>query len=192
MKKNVYVALLVGLLVLQGCTSATDNSKNTLSTFLAVHSEYCDADFSHPSALSSALKGDKTYDESRDFDGIYEKTVSNVSYAVSPEEDGCTTDVKLKRVGTNQLHFSFNQLNSELLSKGYILKGDKSLRKEMGLDNEMLQVIEQKYISPHNTITTLLFPLEREDQYYMTFFADKYGMKGASLKRENNINMFEI
>lgn len=190
MKKNIYVSLLVGALTLQGCTSTTDSSKNTLATFLSVHSEYCDADFSHPSALSNALSNDNAYKALTDFDGIYEKKVSNVSYAVSPEEDGCTTDLKLKVAG--KMRFSFNQLNAELISKGYTLKGEKSLRREMGLDNEMLQVIEQKYVSPHNIVTTLLFPLEREDQYYMTFFADKYGMKGASLKREDSVNMFEI
>jgi len=192
MKKIVYISLLFGALALQGCTSSTDNSNNTLSTFLAVHSEYCDAEFSHPSALSNALSKDTNYEALVEFDGIYEKTISNVSYAVSPEEDGCTTDVKLKMEGKNQLHFSFNQLNAELISRGYMLKGEKSLRREMGLDNEMLQVIEQKYISPHDTMTTLLFPLEREDQYYMTFFADKYGMKGASIKQVSTVNMFEI
>lgn len=192
MKKMVYVSLLFGAFLLQGCTSATDNSQNTLANFLTVHGEYCDAEFSHYSALSNALSKDSSYEMLTEFDGIYEKKVSNVSYAVSPEEDGCTTDLKLKVTGKNQLHFSFNQLNAELISKGYMLKGEKSLRREMGLDSKMLQVIEQKYVSPRNTVTTLLFPLEREDQYYMTFFADKYGMKDASLKQENNNNMFEI
>ena len=192
MKKIIYVSLLTGVLALQGCTSSADSSSNTLTTFLAVHSEYCDAEFSHPSALSNALSHNTDYKALDEFDGIYEKTVANVSYAVSPEEDGCTTDIKLKVEGENKLHFTFKQLNAELLSKGYTLKGKRSLRKEMGLDNVMLRVIEQKYVSPNNAITTLLFPLEHEDQYYMTFFTDKYGMKGASLKQEDNINMFEI
>jgi hypothetical protein len=192
MKKIIYVSLLTGVLALQGCALSADHSSNTLTTFLAVHSEYCDAEFSHPSALSNDLSKNTDYKALDEFDGIYEKTVSNVSYAVSPEEDGCTTDLKLKVEGGNQLHFTFSQLNAELISKGYTLKGKKNQRKEMGLDNVMLKVIEQKYVSPNNAITTLLFPLEREDQYYMTFFADKYGMKGASLKQEDNVNMFEI
>jgi hypothetical protein len=192
MKKIIYVSLLVGMLTLQGCASSTDHSSNTLATFLAVHSEYCDAEFSHHSALSNDLSKNADYKALDEFDGIYEKTVSNVSYAVSPEEDGCTTDLKLTVEGKGRLHFTFSQLNAELISKGYILKGKKNQRKEMGLDDKMLKVIEQKYISPNNAITTLLFPLEREDQYYMTFFADKYGMKGASLKQEENVNMFEI
>jgi len=192
MKKIIYVSLLAGVWVLQGCASTTDYSSNTLATFLSVHSEYCDAEFSHPSALSNDLSKNTDYKVLDEFDGIYEKTVSNVSYAVSPEEDGCTTDLKLKVEGKNRLHFTFNQLNAELISKGYILKGKKNQRKEMGLDNVMLRVVEQKYVSPNNVTTTLLFPLEREDQYYMTFFADKYGMKGASLKQEGNVTMFEI
>lgn len=192
MKKIACISLLVGSFLLQGCTSSTDNSQNILANFLTVHNEYCDAEFSHFSALTNALEKDRSYQPLADFDGIYEKTILNVSYAVSPEEDGCTTDLKLKVAGNKQLHFSFNQLNAELIAKGYMLKGEKSLRREMGLDNKMLQVMEQKYISPRNTITTLLFPLEREDQYYMTFFAEKYGMKDASLKQESDSNMFEI
>ncbi len=195
MKKSFYFPLLLGVFVLQGCTSSADtavNTNNTLSAFLSVHAEYCDAKFSSPAVLQAAISKDAQYKSIKDYNGIYEKVIADVSYAVSPEKDGCTTDFKLKVSEQDKAYFGFDQFNKKLLSEGYTLKGKKSIHNEMGLDNEVLQVIEQKYISPNDTVTTLLFPLERESQYFMTLFADKYGMEDASIENESEINMFEI
>ena len=197
MKKTFrFPLLLLSVFILQGCTSSTDTAAdtntNTLSAFLSVHAEYCDAEFSSPTMLEAAISKDEKYTSIKDYDGIYEKVISNVSYAVSPEKDGCTTDLKLKASEQDKAYFGFDQFNQKLLSEGYTLKGKKNIHNEMGLDNEVLQVIEQKYISPSNTVTTLLFPLERESQYFMTFFSDKYGMEDASIEKASEVNMFEI
>ena len=51
----------------------------------------------------------------------------------------------------------------------------------MGTDQSELTIIEKKYISPEGELTTLDYPLEKKDKYYMTLFAEKF----TQAKREN-------
>lgn len=183
MKKYLYLPILMTALFVQGCGNSTASSNSSLTTFLSLHNTYCSADYSSPEQLITALETDPSFKTNESYDGIYEKVVSNISYAISPEEGGCTTDVKIKRSADDRPQFSFEQINAALLAKGYKPQGEKVLRDEVGLDDVDLKVLEQKYISPENVISTLVFPLENEDQYYMTFFAEKFEIQGASLKK---------
>ena len=173
MKKIIYILLLT---VLQSNASSGANiplPKQTIATFLAIHNEYCDAVFASHEVRLKALSRNAEYKVLEAFDDVYEKKTSNVSYAVSPEESGCTTDIKLKATEKDTLYFSFQQLNDALLANGYKQRGEKNHSLEQGInDDVMVKVMEQKYISPNKNITTLMFPLEKENQYYMTFFAE--------------------
>ncbi len=174
MKKIIYILLFT---VFQGNASGSDTDiplfKQTLTTFLAIHHKYCDAVFASHKARLKALSSDVEYKVLEAFDEVYEKKMSNVSYAVSSEESGCTTDMKLKATEGNSLYFSFQQFNDALLANGYKLHGKGNELLEQGIDdNVMVKVMEQKYISPNKHITMLMFPLEKENQYYMTFFTE--------------------
>jgi hypothetical protein len=172
MKKIIYILLLT---LFQGNASGADTplSQQTIATFLAIHNKYCDAVFASNELRLKALSSNAAYKALDGFNDVYEKKISTVSYAVSPEENGCTTDIKLKETEKNTLYFSFQQLNAALLANGYKQQGEKNQLLEQGIDDHvMVKVMEQKYMSPNKNITTLMFPLEKENQYYMTFFAD--------------------
>ncbi|MEE9304106.1 MAG: hypothetical protein V3U84_10005, partial [Thiotrichaceae bacterium] len=162
-----------------------------LSNFLSLHDKYCAAEYASAEHLTSALQDDPEFNESEVYDGIFEKSISSISYAVSPEESGCTTDLKIRASSKVKPFFGFEDINTALLSKGYKVTGKREVRTEIGLDNRELRVVEQHYES-NNTLSTLVFPLENEDQYYMTLFVEKFEMQGASLKVTSPAALVEI
>jgi hypothetical protein len=195
-KYTFLLPLFISSVLLQGCGSkeaSIQNKQSSLSTFLSIHSKYCAADYASAEQLASVLSTDPGFVLSPNHEGIYEKLVADVSYAVSPEETGCTTDLKIKTTATSSPYFGFEDINKALLAKGYKPEGEKEIRVELGLDNEELKVVEQKYLSKEdNTVSTLVFPLEREDQYYMTLYVEKFEIQGASLDVLPDTDLVEI
>jgi len=110
---------------------------------------------------------------SKDFENVYEILKNDISYAVSPEKDGCTTDVLLHRPNKTEL-FSFNEFNDAIIKTGYKEFGKTIISKDIGSDFIELKILKKKYISPKGEITTLDFPIENKDKYYMTFFTEKF------------------
>jgi len=159
----------------------TDNSKY-LSTFLSLHNQFCEKKYPSPNSLMQTLKTASTLKPADNFEGVYEITINNVSFAVSPEEDGCTTDVMLK--GNNKLLFTFEDINEALIKKGYIETGKLVSRTDLGIDQSELTIIEKKYISPSGEVTILNFPLEKKDKYYMTLFAEKFSTEKQKQKQK--------
>ena len=190
--------LLSTSLFIQGCGESSiqgsqATAKTSLTTFLSVHDKFCAGNFTDAEQLSHALDSDPGFELSENHEGIYEKLVADVSYAVSPEESGCTTDLKIKTASSSKPYFGFEEINTALLGKGYKTSGKKEIRTELGLDNKELKVIEQKYVSDNDkTVSTLVFPLEREDQYYMTLYVEKFEMQGASLGITADTDLVEI
>ncbi len=183
-KYTIFPSVMVALF-LQGCGDSPANTASTnesLSTFLTLHDKYCGAEYTSAEHLTSVLQENPEFQESESYDGIFEKDVASISYAVSPEEGGCTTDLKIRTTSKSKAFFGFEDINNALLTKGYRTKGEKEIRTELGLDNRELKVVEQKYESKDSTISTLVFPLENEDQYYMTLFVEKFEIQGVSLK----------
>ncbi len=189
MNKLTIFPLLLVTILLQGCGVGADNDvgvaqNKPLATFLSLHTQYCDAEYSSADELVSALRQAPGFSVSENYDGIFEKSVENLSYAISPEEGGCTTDLKLRTSSKSKPYFDFEDINAALLSQGYHLKGEKKIRTEIGLNNQELKVIEQHYVTNKNNISVLVFPLEHEDQYYMTLFVEKFEMQGVSLSAD--------
>ena len=153
-------------------------NKKHLSTFLALHNQFCEKKYPSSESLRNVLAKSSSLRLAKDYEGVYEVFVGDISFAISPEDDGCTTDVMIQKEG-NQL-FSFDDINQALLKNGYIETSDPVSRKDRGTDQTELTVIEKKYISPNGEVTTLDFPLEKKDKYYMTLFAEKF----SDAKRE--------
>ncbi|MCK5725489.1 MAG: hypothetical protein KAH22_01545 [Thiotrichaceae bacterium] len=170
MNKRLILLLIGVALFLQGCGSKVQ--QGSLTTFLRLHTDYCASGFKSAEQLSRILRKDETFQANVNNGGIYEKVVSNISYAVSPEADGCTTDLKIKKTSKSVAYFSFDEINTALIKRGYTPEGKKVYRDEIGTDQHELQVVEQKYISPDEVVSTLVFPLESQDKYYMTLFAE--------------------
>ncbi|WP_299870715.1 hypothetical protein [uncultured Cocleimonas sp.] len=176
-------AAILTTILLNGCDKpASANAKAPqphLSTFLSLHNQYCEKKYDTPESLQSSLDKAPELAPAKDFNGVYEVHVNGISFAVSPEEDGCTTDVMVQTSDKKEL-FSFEDINKALLSVGYVETGEPVSRKDLGTDQSELTIIEKKYISPKGEITTLDFPLEKKDKYYMTLFAEKF----SEAKRE--------
>lgn len=169
-------AAILTTMFLNGCGEKTvaENApvQKHLTSFLSLHNQFCEKKYNSSDSLRKELEKAPILQLAKDFEGVYEVLISDISFAVSPEEDGCTTDVMLQSDGT-QL-FTFEDINRALISSGYIETGEPVSRKDIGTDQSELTIIEKKYISPTGELTTLDFPLEKMDKYYMTLFAEKF------------------
>ncbi len=191
------VALLAATtFVLHGCSSDDQQSQaiskttapapssvaptKSLSIFLSLHQQYCESDMDSREALVAALQADKRFKPASGFVGVYETKVDGVSYAVSPEIDGCTTDVMVKNEKTGKLLFSYADMNKALTKKGYQVVGDETTRKDVGSDRKEVTILEKTFISPKGETTNLDYPADRPDKYFMTLFAKKFTKPGES------------
>ena len=171
----LFTAAVLTTMLLNGCekTVAVETpTQKHLSSFLSLHNQFCEKKYASSDSLIVELQRAPKLKLAKDFEGVYEVLISNVSFAVSPEDDGCTTDVMLQ-VDGKQL-FTFEDINKALLASGYIETGKPVSLKDTGIDRSELTIIEKKYISPAGEVTTLDFPLEKMDKYYMTLFTEKF------------------
>lgn len=175
-------------IVLHGCgtseasVSQSQPKQKHLATFLSLHNQFCEKQYDSSDTLVKTLSGSPQLKLAKNYEGVYEALVDDVSYAVSPEEDGCTTDVMLQKDGSDL--FSFEDINKALLAEGYIETGNAVSRKDIGTDQTELTVIEKKYVSPSGEVTTLDYPLEKKDKYYMTLFAEKFTEAKREIKEK--------
>lgn len=194
--KLISIPLMATLVFLTGCGADKNTETSSLDTFLNIHHKYCEAnEYKSPNDLVSALTEDPEFKTITSHEGIFEYVASNVSFAITPEAEGCTTDLKLKDKATERSYFDFDEFNLALQAKGYRPHGEKRIIHEIGMNNQELRVIEQKYISPNNVQSVLVFPIEQQDQYYMTFFAEKFQLQKVNNQNESQIfegQIFEI
>lgn len=178
----LFAIAVITTVLLNGCGSKqvlkVESDSTHLVTFLSLHNQFCEKKYSSSESLKNILAESKGLSLAKDYEGVYEVLVGDISFAISPEDDGCTTDVMIQRDGS-QL-FTFEDINKALIKSGYIETSDPVSRKDRGTDQSELTVIEKKYISPNGEVTTLDFPLEKKDKYYMTLFAEKF----TDVKRE--------
>lgn len=182
-------AAIITTLVLGGCSDKTQaktaqGNQKHLDTFLSLHNQFCEKKFESRDSLKSALESDTNFKLAKGFEGVYETNVENISFAVSPEDDGCTTDVMVKNGDSDPL-FLFEDINQALIGKGYKDTGKQTSRQDIGTDQSELTIIEKTYISPNGEITTLDFPLEKMDKYYMTLFAEKFKEAKQEVKEKS-------
>jgi len=154
-------------------TASASTEKPHLTSFLSLHNQFCEKKYENQETLKKTLEVAPELSLAKDFNGVYEVHKHGISYAVSPEEDGCTTDVMIQTPEKQEL-FSFEDINKALIDLGYVETGAPVSRKDIGTDQTELTIIEKKYISPKGEITVLDFPLEKKDKYYMTLFAEKF------------------
>lgn len=155
---------------------AKPDSAKGLSVFMKLHSEFCEKTFSSRESLIAALKSDSRFHPAKGFIGVYETNIDGISYAVSPEVDGCTTDVLVKNKQTGEVLFSYDQMNQALQKVGYQEIGKESVRKDMGTDRQEVTILERTFLSPRGEETNLDFPSNGLDRYYMTLFVKKFDM----------------
>lgn len=168
-------AAIITTIVLGGCdnTASASTEKPHLTNFLSLHNQFCEKKYDDQETLTKTLEVSPELSLAKDFKGVYEVHKHGISFAVSPEEDGCTTDVMIQTPEKQEL-FTFEDINKALIDLGYVETGEPVSRKDIGTDQSELTIIEKKYVSPKGEITVLDFPLEKKDKYYMTLFAEKF------------------
>ncbi|MCK5895949.1 MAG: hypothetical protein KAG20_04030 [Cocleimonas sp.] len=185
---------VISSLFLNGCGSESSaklemSKAKYLSTFLDLHTDYCEKKFDNQDSLKTALSGDSRFKLAQGFDGVYETHINKISFAVSPETDGCTTDVMIKNRIAGGVMFNFDDINTALIAKGYKDTGKVSKRKDVGTDQSEVSIIEKTYLSPKGEVTTLDFPLDKQDKYYMTLFAEKFSKAEKEKKSRTALKM---
>lgn len=183
-------AAIVTTIVLGGCgnNATASTEKPHLSAFLSLHNQFCEKKYDDQEMLTKTLEVSTELSPAKDFNGVYEVHKYGISFAVSPEEDGCTTDVMIQTEEKQEL-FSFEDINKALLDLGYVETGEPVSRKDIGTDQSELTIIEKKYVSPNGEITVLDFPLEKKDKYYMTLFAEKFSAAKQKNKQKIIANL---
>ena len=172
-----FTAIAITLLLSGNQIAASENNKKPhLSNFLSIHNDYCEKKYNNHDSLTKILEVAPGLSLSPSFVNVYEVNKNGISYAVSPEKGGCTTDVMIQTSDDSEL-FSFEDINEAMIDRGYIETGKVVSRKDVGTDQTELIVLEKKYVSPEGEITTLDFPLEKKNKYYMTLFAEKFSQK---------------
>ncbi|PID45299.1 MAG: hypothetical protein CSB47_09425 [Proteobacteria bacterium] len=160
-------------------SSKASAKPSSLSTFLSLHEQFCEKEFKNRDALVQALEKDKRFRPAAGFMGVYETTINKISYAVSPEIDGCTTDVMVQNETTGKLLFSYDEVNAALINHGYRVLGAETTRKDIGANRQEVTIRERTFMSPAGEVTNLDYPSDRPDKYYTTLFAKKFPATGA-------------
>ncbi|GAA0408343.1 hypothetical protein GCM10009133_16150 [Cocleimonas flava] len=163
-----------------------NDTNDYLNNFLSIHNNYCRKEFDNKEALNEFLKNSPELSLAKDFKGVYEFKKHEISYAVSPVDDGCTIDVMIHTPNDIEL-FSFEEINKALIDLGYVETGEPVPRKDAAIDDSELTIIEKKYVSPKGEITVLDFPLEKKDKYYMTLFTEKFSSETNNISTQVNL-----
>ncbi len=171
------LAPFIVALLITGC-SASSNIRNSepnpyLAKFLEINSWHCEKPFLNFYALQSAVSNDFRLVPSIDYKDVYETFFNDVSYAVTPESDGCTTDVMLKQKGKRSPLITLEEIDLALLSRGYI-KVDEKVLYEEGLNGIDEKITDLEYSTPSNERAVLSYPLENLENFYMTLWVVKF------------------
>jgi Zn-dependent protease with chaperone function len=145
-----------------------------LATFLDVHGWHCEQDYADRAALARALAQDARLRASTAYDGVFETDRHGVSYAVIPEDAGCTTDVLLQPADRETALFSLNEINAGLLECGYRDTGRETESTAEGLDGTTVPVTDIEYLSPAGERVVLTYPLEHPASFYLTLTVEKF------------------
>lgn len=183
--KNINKLLILFLTIMAtsyvlGNDNATSSSKY-LKNFISLHKQFCEKKYTDKSTLEKTLIIAPDLSPTSKFVSVYEIKKQGISYAVSPEKDGCTTDVMIQ-TKTNSELFSFVDIKKALIQTGYTEIGGSIFLTDVGNDNKKITIIEKKFLSPTGEITTLNYPTEKKDKYYMTLFAKKFNAKKDKVK----------
>jgi len=170
--------MLIISFLLQGCYKSIEDenqdNKIYLSTFLDIHSQYCEKPYKQRSMLIKALKKDPNLSISKDYDDVYESTIDKVSYGISAEEDGCTTDVLLKTELTKGALISLESIESSLTARGYKIIGERKTLYDKGWDGTKVKITDIEFMTDNQERAVLSYPLEKIDKFYMTLWVKKY------------------
>lgn len=145
-----------------------------LYTFIGIHEEFCEKDYDSSSALKDALKNSPSLEPLARYIGVYELKVDDISFAISSEKKGCTTDVLPNNPKTGEVYFSLSQLTEVLESAGYSDIGGKDSQQRKAVNGEEVTVTLRYFVSPTGEPMELAYPENGKGSYYTTLYSIKW------------------
>ncbi|RVU86268.1 hypothetical protein EOL70_02115 [Leucothrix sargassi] len=155
------------LLMMSSIASATENSH--LQNFTNIFDRYCYA-FKGDHSSSGVLLEKDGHNRNPTFQDAYEILIGSIDYAVTPQQYDCTTDVLVKHKG--QLLFTHDALNKHLVKAFNLIEVSTSSFEDVALNNQNTLIRQTDYKGPAGNNYRLLFPLDNQASYYMTFTID--------------------
>ena len=151
-----------------GTSQDSGSNNDYLASFPDVHGWHYAQPCPDRASLARAPGQDARLTASTEYGDVFEIMVHGVSYAVSPEDYGCTTDVLLQPDGEAETIFTLNEINARLLKPGYRNTGQDGVLSEEGLDGSTVQVTDIGYLTDTGERAVLSWPLDKVDNFCMT------------------------
>jgi hypothetical protein len=155
------------LILMSFYASATQNSH--LNNFATIFDKYCLAFKDDHSASGGRLEKDG-HTRNPEFLDAYEIIIDTIDYAVTPQNYDCTADVLVKRNGKSL--FTHTELNTYLMKEFELTESSTSSFDDVALNNRNTQIRQTDYTGPSGKSFRLLFPIDNQESYYMTFTID--------------------
>lgn len=147
--------------------SAVQNSH--LNDFANIFEKYCFA-FKDNHKKAGELLEREGHSRNPEFQDAYEIIIGSIDYAVTPQSYDCTADVLVKHDGKSL--FTHAELSTYLVSEFSLVESAKSTFEDVALNNENTKIRQTDYTDPSGSTYRLLFPLDNQESYYMTFTVD--------------------
>lgn len=145
-----------------------------LYLLIGIHEEYCEKDYSSPKELKDALEQDARLKPLTGYKDVFELMVDEISFAVSAEKDGCTTDVMPNDPKTGEVFFTLAQLTQVLQLAGYIENGGVGPHQKTITHGNALTVLGIDFITPTGDLMKVDYPENGLGRYYTTLFTKKW------------------
>jgi len=159
--------LLAPSVVFSDTKNITDDLENRHAQIFAdVVKAYCMKFRETPAELEAKLEGDG-FKKNESYDDTFQKHIESVDYAVTPDIGFCTTDVLLKPAST--MLFEIDQIDAVFISKLNLKLSKSTIDYELSIEDKRTKVIKREYVDGLGTKYLLVYPLENQDEYYMTF-----------------------
>jgi hypothetical protein len=155
------------LIVMSFHASALQNSH--LNDFANIFDKYCYSFKSNHNAAGSLLEKDG-HTRNPEFQDAYEILIGSIDYAVTPQNYDCTADVLVKHNGKSL--FKHSELNNYLVKEFDLVEVSTSSFDDVAINNRNTQIRQTDYTGPSGNNFRLLFPLDNQESYYMTFTID--------------------
>lgn len=139
-----------------------------------IHEEYCEKDYGSPEELKDALEQNAQLKPLTGYTGIFELMIDDISFAVSAEKDGCTTDVMSNDPKTGEVFFTLAQLTQVLEWAGYSDNGGVDTLQKETIHGRELNVAEKYFVSPAGDLLKVNYPENGLGSYYTTLFTKKW------------------
>ena len=145
------------------------NQKIHVTEFVNIFKQYCFAFKDNPGAANAFLES-RGLHRNPEFMDAYEIVLGDIDYAVTPQQMDCTADVLIKhRLGKL---FSHKEINNKLKAIFGLTEVGTQYFQDVALNNRDTKIQQTDYTGSGGYKYRLLYPMNNQDSYYMTFTID--------------------